>query len=160
MNDRSRTFENPEHRLRDGQTGLQSETGPADDNVVDLLGRLTRQGAHLAEEQVSLIKAELRESRAEVTRSVGAMAGAAVVGIAGLGVTLMGLAYLLGDLIDNTWLGTLLVGVATLAIAAVMYSSGKSKLDSAHLAPDRSIRTLEDTPGAVTGHTNTTHRRH
>lgn len=149
MNDATRNF---------GMHGRR-EHAAEDDNVIDLIGQFTRQGAHLAEEQVSLIKAEMREARAEVGRSVSAMAGAAVTGIAGLGVTLMGLAYLLGDAIENVWLGTLIVGVATLVVAAILYSSGKSRLDSAHLAPDRSIRTLEDTPDTVTGHSNTDPRR-
>ena len=151
MNDQSKIVDPPGRRVREPQAH--------DDNVVDLLGKLTRQGAHLAEEQVSLMQAEVRESATEVKQAVGAMAGAAVVGISGLGVTLMGLAYLLGDLIDNTWLGTLIVGVVTLIIAAIMYSSGKSKMNSTHLKPDRSIRTIEDTPDAATGRMTSTPRR-
>ena len=45
------------------------------------------------------------------------MLGAAVVGIAGLGVILMGLADPLGDAINNLGLGTLIVGGAALALA-------------------------------------------
>ncbi|MDQ3078337.1 MAG: phage holin family protein, partial [Pseudomonadota bacterium] len=73
--------------------------GAGGDNVVDLVRQLAGQGSHLAEQQLSLIKAEIRESATEVKAAVGAMAGAAVVGIAGLGVVLMGLAYLLADAI-------------------------------------------------------------
>ena len=125
------------------------------DNVVDLLKDLTSQGAHLAEQQLKLVKAEVRESATDVKTAVGSMAGAAVVGIAGLGVTLMGLAYLLGDAIENLGLATLIVGLATLALAYVLYRAGANKMSAAHLAPERSKRTLERTPDVIRGSQNT-----
>lgn len=81
---------------------IRRGTAEHDPNAIDLLGRLTRQGAHLAEEQVHLMQAEVSEATNDIKQAVGAMAGAAVVGIAGLGVLLMGFAYLLGDLIEST----------------------------------------------------------
>ncbi len=147
MNDQTKIIDPPGRRVRDAE--------PHDDNIVDLLSKLTRQGAHLAEEQVSLMQAEVREAATDIKQATGALAGAAVVGIAGLGVTLMGLAYLVGDWIENLWLGTLIVGVLTLIVATIMYSSAKSKLATTNLKPDRSIRTVEDTPDAVTGNMNT-----
>src|SRR5688500_4546101 len=87
-----------------------------DDNVVDLLRQLVGQGSHLAEQQLNLIKAEIREATTDLKLAAGGMAGAAVVGIAGLGVVLMGIAYLLGDAIDNLGLATLIVGLATLGL--------------------------------------------
>jgi hypothetical protein len=121
------------------------------DNVVDLLKQLTMQGSHLAEQQLALIKAEVRESTNELKTALGSMAGAAVVGLSGLGVTLMGLAYLLGDAIDNVPLATLLVGLATLALAYVLYRTGAKKMQATHLSPDRTQRTLQRTPDAVRG---------
>jgi hypothetical protein len=125
------------------------------ESLADLVRQLTHQGSHLAEQQLNLVKAEVRESVDEVKVAVGAMAGAAVVGIAGLGVTLMGLAYLLGQAINNVALATLLVGVATLVVALVLYSSGSSKIRGASLAPDRTAKTLERTPDAVRGNLTT-----
>jgi hypothetical protein len=121
------------------------------ENLADLIRQLTHQGTHLAEQQLNLVKAEVRESANDVKAAVGSMAGAAVVGIAGLGVTLMGLAYLLGQAIRNTGLATLIVGVVTLVIAYVLYSAGSKKLRATELAPDRTVRTLERTPDAATG---------
>lgn len=142
MNDQQTIVEPPGRRVR----------APAhDENVVDLIGKLTRQGAHLAEEQVSLMQAEVREAATDLKQAVGSLAGAAVVGIAGLGVTLMGLAYLVAGWVENLWLGTLIVGAITLIVAWIMYSSGKAKMRTTELKPDRTIRTVEDTPDAVTG---------
>lgn len=138
----------PEYRQAESDHG-------GGDNLAELIRQLTHQGTHLAEQQLNLVKAEVRESTNEVKAAVGAMAGAAVVGIAGLGVTLMGLAYLLGQAIDNVGLATLIVGVATLVLAYVLYSTGSKKMSATHLAPDRTVRTLERTPDAATGNLNT-----
>ena len=123
----------------------------AGENLTDLIRQLTHQGTHLAEQQLNLVKAEVRESAHEVKAAVGSMAGAAVVGVSGLGVTLMGLAYLLGRAIDNTGLATLIVGVITLAVAYALYAAGSKKMSATNLAPDRTVRTLERTTDAATG---------
>lgn len=134
-------------------TASSSATGG--DNIVDLLRQLTRQGSHLAEQQLALVQAEVRESAGDVKTAVGELLGAAVVGIAGLGVLLMGIAYLIGDAIDNLAWGTLIVGVVTVLIAYVLYSAAKKKMDATNLAPDRTRRTLERTPDAVRGDLHT-----
>jgi hypothetical protein len=123
----------------------------ANDNLLDLVRQLTSQGSHLAEQQLALIKAEVRGSANDVKTAVGALLGAAVVGIAGLGVLLMALAYLLADAINNLGLATLIVGVLALLAAYLMYAGAKKKMDAAHLAPDRSRDTLARTPSAVRG---------
>jgi hypothetical protein len=121
------------------------------DNLLDLIRQLTRQGTHLAEQQLNLIQAEVRESTREVKIAAGEFAGAAIVGIAGLGVVLMGIAYLLGDAMNNTPLATLIVGIATLALAAFLFTNARSKIASTHLSPDRTSRTLERTPDVARG---------
>lgn len=126
-------------------------SGGQDHNIVDLVGRLTQQGAHLARAQVSLMQAEVREAANDVKTAVGAMAAAAVVGIAGLGVLLMGIAYYVGDALDDVPLGTTLTGVATLVIALILYASGRKKIAAANIRPDRSIETIADMPAAATG---------
>jgi hypothetical protein len=129
---------------------------PGGENVVDLLGRLTSQGAHLAQEQVALMQAEVREGVTDIKQAIAAYAGAAVLGLAGLGVTLTGLGWWLGDAIDNVPLGIVIVGIVTLIVAAIFYTSAKGKIAAAHLKPERSIRTVEHTPDIVTGSHNTT----
>lgn len=150
MNDQT-----PDRTMTPTRTRAKAAAG-AGDNVVDLLGQLTSQGAHLAQEQVALMQAEVREGVTDIKQAIGAYAGAAVLGLAGLGVTLTGLGWWLGTAIDNVPLGILIVGVVTLIVAAVMYSSGKSKTAAAQLKPTRTIRTVEDTPDILTGtHTST-----
>lgn len=143
------------HVVQPASIGSSSKRG---DNVVDLLKELTSQGSHLAEQHLKLIKTEIRESATDVKAAVGSMLGAAVVGIAGLGVTLMGLAYLLGDAINNLGLGTLIVGIAALALAYILYRTGAKKMSATELAPERTERTLKRTPEAARGNLHTEHR--
>jgi F0F1-type ATP synthase assembly protein I len=137
---------------RSATAPASATSGSEGGNIVDLVGKLTRQGAHLAQEQVALMQAEMREAVTDLKAAAAAYAGAAVVGLAGLGVTLMGLGYLLGDAIDNVPLGILIVGIVSLILAGILYSAASSKTKAANLKPERTIRTLEDTPDIVTGH--------
>ena len=143
------------HVVQPASLGSTSKRG---DNVVDLLKELTSQGSHLAEQHLKLIKTEIRESATDIKAAVGSMLGAAVVGIAGLGVTLMGLAYLLGDAINNLGLGTLIVGIAALALAYILYRAGSKKMSTTELTPERTERTLKRTPDAARGNLHTEHR--
>ena len=144
------------HAVPDESIGVANGIKPKShmgesDNIVDLLRDLVHQRSHLAEQQLSLIKAEVRESTSELKAAAGGLIGAAVVGISGLGVLLMGLAYVLADAIDNLGLATLIVGAVTLVLAFILYRNGVAKMSATHLAPDRSQRTLQRTPDAVRG---------
>lgn len=153
------TFADPGERQAIGTGGRPASGSAGSDNIVDLVRQLASQGSHLAEQQLSLVKAEIRESTNELKASIGGLVAAAVVGMAGLGVTLMGVAFLLGQLIDNVAWATLIVGVATLVLAYILYSSASKKMRSAHLAPERTQHTLERTPDIVRGDLHTEQTR-
>lgn len=121
------------------------------DNIVDLLRDLVNQGTHLADQQLSLIKAEVRESAADIKAAIGGLLGAAVVGIAGLGVLLMGIAYLLAGAIDDLGLATVIVGAVTLLLAFILYRVAAGKMAATNLAPERTQRTLQRTPEVIRG---------
>lgn len=123
-------------------------------SIPDLLRKLTDQGSHLASQQVALVKAEIGESIDDLKVGLSAMVGAAVVGIAALGVFLMALGHLLGMAIgeeDTVGWGLLIVAVVTLIIAYVMYQSATKKLNATNLTPERTQHTLERTPDAAAG---------
>jgi hypothetical protein len=48
-----------------------------------------------------------------------------------------------GNLLENYWLSTLLVGLAVVVIGGVMAASGKSQLAHMNLTPRKTIQTLE-----------------
>ena len=126
------------------------------ETIPDLIRQLTEQGAHLAQQQANLVQAEIRSGVSDMKAAGGAMAGAAVVGLAGLGVTLMGVAYLLAEAME-LWLATLIVGLVTLGLAYAMFAAGKKKLQSGSLSVDRSRRTIERAPSAISGNQNEVH---
>ena len=126
------------------------------ESIPDLVRQLTEQGTHLAQQQANLVQAEIRSGVTDLKEAAGAMAGAAVVGLAGLGVTLMGVAYLLAEAME-LWLATLIVGLVTLAAAYAMFAAGKKKLQSGSLSVDRTRRTIERAPGAISGNQNEVH---
>jgi hypothetical protein len=120
------------------------------EGIPDLVRQLTEQGSHLAQQQMNLVQGEIRSGVNDVKAAAGAMAGAAVMGLAGLGVTLMGLAYLLAEAME-LWLATLIVGVVALGIAYAMFAAGRKKMQSSSLSVDRTRHTLERAPGAISG---------
>ena len=126
------------------------------ESIPDLVRQLTEQGTHLAQQQANLVQAEIRSGVTDLKEAAGAMAGAAVVGLAGLGVTLMGVAYLLAEAME-LWLATLIVGLVTLAAAYAMFAAGKKKLQSGSMSVDRNRRTIERAPGAISGNQNEVH---
>lgn len=134
-------------------TPRSSKSRPAagGDNIVYLLRDLVNQGTHLADQQLSLIKAEVRESAADIKTAIGGLLGAAVVGIAGLGVLLMGVAYVLAGAIEDLGLATVIVGAVTLLLAFILYRVAASKMAAANLAPERTQRTLQRTPEVIRG---------
>ena len=122
----------------------------SDESIPALLRRLADQGSHLAQQQAKLVEAEVRSSVNDLKEAAGAMAGAAVVGIAGLGVLLMGVAFLLGEVME-LWLATLIVAAATLGGAYMMFLAGRKKLQSSSLSAERTRRTIERAPSAISG---------
>ncbi len=146
-------------KRQSGTTTGPSPGAGGSDNIVDLVRQLAGQGSHLAEQQLSLVKAEIREATTDLKMAIGGMAGAAVVGVAGLGVTLMGLAYLLAQVIENFGLATLIVGLATLMLAYVLYNGAAKKMSAAQLTPDRTQRSLERTPDIARGELHTEQKR-
>lgn len=121
-----------------------------DESIAGLVRRLAEEGSHLAQQQVKLVEAEVRSGVDDLKESAGAMVGAAVLGIAGLGIVLMGLSFLLGEAMP-LWLATLIVGVATLIGAYAMFAGGRHKLESSSVSVERSRRTLERAPSAISG---------
>ncbi len=128
-----------------------------DESIGGLVRELASEVAHLADKQAELVKAEISASVTDAREAAGAMAGAAILGLAGLGVTLMGIAYLLGEFM-SLWLATLIVGIAALAGAYALYAGGREKLKSTSMTAGRTRHTLERAPEALSGNEKDTRR--
>lgn len=142
----------PDSRGQSGAFNFRAEP-PDDESIPALVRRLAEEGSQLAQQQMELVEAEVRSGVTDVKESAGAMAGAAALGIAGVGVLLMSIAFLLGRAMP-LWAATMIVAVATLAGAYVLFAAGKKKLESSSLSVERTKRTLERAPSAISGNTS------
>jgi hypothetical protein len=134
--------------MTDDKSAFRFEERQEADSIPALLKQLADQGGHLAQQQLDLVQAEVKASEADLGQVIGAMAGAAV---AGLGVLLMGCAFLLGQFLD-LWLATMIVAVAAMGLAGLLYLAGRSKLARSKLELEGTRRTLERTPHALASH--------
>jgi hypothetical protein len=112
--------------------------------IGDLLGDLGRQVSTLVRKEIDL-------ARVEVTSSVGrASRGAATAGIGGAllyaGVLTLLAAAVFG-LIEagmDGWLAALIVGLAALAIGAVVLMTGVKQVQTTSLAPTQTAETIQE----------------
>lgn len=120
------------------------------EDMAGLVRQLADQGTHLAEQQIALVKAEIRSGVEEIKQAAAAMAGAAVLGLAGVGVLLMGISFLMASVMP-LWLATVIVAVIALGAGYAMYSTARDKMQKGSLNVDRTRRTIERAPDAIAG---------
>lgn len=122
----------------------QTETVNDEAPLSELLKRFGQDGAALVKQEIALAKLEMRES------VKGYMADAAKIGAAA-GVGLLGslalLAFMiigLGDLLENYWLSALIVAVALLAIAGILFKGATAHMKNNSLAPRQTVETIKE----------------
>ena len=120
--------------------------GSADDRSLgDLLGELANETTTLVKQEVALAKKEIREEVREAGRNLGYTAAGGALAYVGLIAVVIGLGWLLGELLgDAEWLGLLLVGLAVAAAGYVLLQKGLAKLKAMDPTPDRTIKTLKE----------------
>ena len=105
----------------------------------DIVSNLTQ----IVQAEFRLAKTELKEG-AEKAAVPGATLGAGlVVAFYGFGFLLLAAVYAL-SLIMAGWLATLVVGGVLVIAAGILIGAGGMKLRRVNLAPDKTIRTLEE----------------
>lgn len=116
----------------------------ASDNssIGGLLRQLTREVPELFTKELALAKAELRESLNTLKAGIAAVAGGAIVLLAGLIILLMAAVYGLGTMMQ-LWLAALIVGVITLVVGFLMLQSGKKQFEPSHFTPDRTLHAMQ-----------------
>ena len=122
----------------------RARTSSDDQGLSDLLRRFAQDAGVLLRHEIALAKLELRESITSYARD------AAKVGIAGA-IALFGVLALtafavigLGDLVNNYWLGALIVAVALLAIAGVLGMRAIGHMRRNTVAPEETVATLKE----------------
>ena len=119
-------------------------------SIPDIIGSLVRQ-------VTGLIRNESQLARAEISEKIDKLTGAAVLIGAGAVVVLPALVILLQALVvaltERGWspaVATLLVGVGTLAIGAVLVGIGLGRLKSVSLVPQKTIKQIQQDVAVAT----------
>ena len=110
----------------------------------ELFTRLTADTGELVRQEVALARAEMRQVGATVARDgakVGVAFGLALAGA--LAVTAF-LVIALGDVLDNYWLGALLVGVVLLAVGGFLAKSAVNDVKRRGLVPAETVDSLRE----------------
>ena len=112
-------------------------------SVPEILENIASNLTQLIQAEFRLAKGELKEG-AEKFAAPGATLGAGVVlAFYGLGFLLLAAVYAL-SLVMAGWLATLIVGGVLTVAAGILIGAGGTKLRRVNLAPDKTIRTLEE----------------
>lgn len=106
-------------------TGARSTGQPDDASVVGLLRQLSREVPALFTKELALAKAELQASLTTLKAGMAAVAGGAIVFLAGFIILLLAAVYGL-SLFMAPWLAALIVGVVVMIIGFAMLQSGKN----------------------------------
>lgn len=117
-------------------------TADGEPSLGDLVVGLTDDISTLVRKEVDLAKAELQESAQQSAKAGGMIAAGGLVAYAGLILILIALAVVLGQWWDNFWLGSLVVGLVTAIIGAILLSSGMNQLKKVSLVPRKTMSSL------------------
>jgi drug/metabolite transporter (DMT)-like permease len=120
---------------------------PQDDRSLGaLISELAQDTTTLVQQEVALAKAEMSEKASQVGRGISTLAIGGVVLLAGLLALLDFAIYGLAELLPedlSPWLGALIVGVIVAVIGFIMLQSGRKKIQSTTLTPNRTATSLQ-----------------
>lgn len=131
-------------------------TAPVKSSLIGLFRLLTGDTRTFIRQEILLAKTELTEKTAKLARNATLLAIGGVIAYAGLIVLLIGLGWLLAWLFQSAgmqpllaaFVGLALVGVLVCVIGGFLTLKGLRMLSKARLAPERTIRTLQELKGA------------
>ena len=124
----------------------------AEPSLGELFRRLTTDTSDLVRQEILLAKTELRQTTSAVARDSAKVGVAAGLALAGALTLTAFLVVGLGDLLNNYWLSSLIVGLVLLAIGAVLARGALHDLKTG-LAPEQTIATLREDAAWAKGET-------
>lgn len=116
---------------------------PHEPSLGELVSGLSDDVTTLMRKEMELAVAEIQENVKEATRAGMTVTVAGFLGYAGLILLLIAVSLLLGSALNSMWMGIGIVGLVVVVIAAVLYGSGKAKLEQVNLLPRRTMRSVE-----------------
>ncbi|MFJ5000053.1 phage holin family protein [Microbacterium sp. NPDC088619] len=121
-----------------------SEAKAASTSLGDLLGEVTRDISTLMRQEVTLAKAELKDSAAKSAKGAGLMGAAGYGALMAVFFLSVALWWALGTLIGGGWSGVV-VAVIWAIIAAILFFVGRGQFSQVEGAP-QTVDTLKEIP--------------
>lgn len=119
-----------------------------DASIGGLLRQLTREVPELFTKELALAKAEMQQSLTTLKAGIAAVAGGAIVLLAGFIILLMAAVYGLGNVMQ-LWLAALIVGGITVIVGFIMLQSGNKQFEASHFTPDRTLHAMQQDKEAL-----------
>lgn len=119
-----------------------------DASIGGLLRQLTREVPELFTKELALAKAEMQQSLTTLKAGIAAVAGGAIVLLAGFIILLMAAVYGLGTVMQ-LWFAALIVGGITVIVGFIMLQSGKKQFEPSHFTPDRTLHAMQQDKEAL-----------
>ena len=119
-------------------------------SVGELVGNVTRDLSTLMRQELALAQAEVKAEASKAGKAAGALGAAGFAGYMAVLFLSIALWWALGHLIGNSW-SALVVAVLWGVVGAVLYSSGRKKLQQVNPTPERTVDTLKNVPDALKG---------
>jgi hypothetical protein len=131
--------------MKDGREAAEAEGHEEREraSLGELFGKLAHDGATLVRQEIELAKTELGESARRAALGAGWVAAGGAIILIGLLVLIAALVVGLGDLLGSYWLSALLVGLAFVAVGAVVALAALKRLKRADLRPAATMQTME-----------------
>ena len=124
------------------------EERPAEPSLLGLLRQLTREVQVLFTKELALAKVELNASLQATKAGIAAVAGGAVVLLAGFLMLLLSAVFGLSTVMPP-WLAALIVGVVVILLGLVMLKIGQRQFTPSQLPPERTLDSLQKDKEAV-----------
>lgn len=129
----------------DGGAADGAARGGGDEPALgDLFRALAQDSATLVRQEIALAKAEMRTNLKSAARDAVLIGAGGALALVGALVLIAFLVLLVGDALNEYWLGALIVGVIFLAIGAFVAKRGMNRLKDDSLAPEQTIQTLKE----------------
>lgn len=114
-------------------------------SIGELLSRITSDTSELVRAEMKLARAELRQMGSTVAKDAAKVGVGLGLGLAGALALVAFLVIAVGDLLNNYWLGALLVGLVFAAVGALLARNAVADVKRRGLKPERTIESLQET---------------
>ena len=137
----------PDAGAQRAAAGMREEEGAAElreRSIGDLFAKLSTETSTLIRQELALARAELTAKGREAGKGAGFLGGAGAVALLAAGALTAGIILLLDEVME-AWLAALIVAVVYAAIAAVLASRGRERVQAASPpVPEQTVDTVKE----------------